>query len=490
MSKSTQIGKLLKFCLFLIITLVAVVGFLFFAIQPPKLHVPKKADLTLTNLTIWNPGSVATAMQTIRISDGVIIDINSLQTNSPSEICDGCYAVPGLIDAHVHTPPSIAVGNRELFSLLYLQYGVTTIRDLGQLDEDLPVLKDKLKTGKLAGPRMYHCGRILDGDPPNVPGSILVENAEEGRRAVAAHKRSGVDCIKIYGNLSPDAYKGVSEAAFQLGLPLVGHTPNTLSFHDIQNFESQHYTGIPYLTKSAPKDRAYRSRDLIDMSPNEIDDVLQVMAENNISFLPTNANAMSRLTVSDEERFPPSDGFQHLPEFWQIAWPSIVSHPETEAEIQTELEVQPYAASFIRKAYESGIDVLVGTDVIMPYVIPGESLHQQLEFMSQALGSDEKALQAVTKLNGHHIDSGKIGEISVGSYADILLFRDDPRGDLTSIQNWEYAILDGRVYRRQDVDAAVEKFSKHFRGPIYSKVMNTAYGFLAGDYEDSEVSKH
>ena len=109
MFKSAQIGKFLKLCLFLIIILVGVFGFLFFAIQPPKLHVPKKADLTLTNLTIWNPGSMATARQTIRISDGVIIDITSLQTNSPSKICDGCYAVPGLIDAHVHTPPSIAV---------------------------------------------------------------------------------------------------------------------------------------------------------------------------------------------------------------------------------------------------------------------------------------------------------------------------------------------------------------------------------------------
>jgi len=458
MIRRLKLRNFLLVFLGLILALIAFFSCLYVAIQPPKLQVPQKTDITLSNLTIWNPGSESVARQTLKISDGVIIDIEVSKADTQNTICDGCYAMPGLIDAHVHTPPSLAIGNQELFSLLYLQYGVTTVRDLGQFDDSLPKLIRQLKTGKLVGPRMYHCGRIVDGNPVSVPGAILAESAKDGRRIVAAHADQGVDCIKVYGNLSPEAFKGVSEEAKRLELPLIGHTPNAMSFHDIQNFESQHYTGIPYLTKSAPKNWAYKSQDLIDMTPSDIDAVLKVMAENNISFLPTNANLISRLTVSDIERFAPSEGFQHLPEFWEIAWPSVVSYPETEAEIQTELEAQPYALSFIRKAHDSGIDVLVGTDVIMPYVIPGESLHQQLELMSQALGSSEKALQAVTQTNGQHIHPGKIGEIAIGAYADILLFKSDPRNDLTSL--------------------------------LYSRVMSIAYGFLAGDYENSEVSQH
>jgi len=490
MFRSLPVRKLLTYFSCLIIALIAVSIFLYIAIQPPKLPVPKKQDLTLSNITIWNPGSNIIAGQTIKISEGIITDNKQSQLNEFNSICDDCYAMPGLIDAHVHTPPSLAIGNQELFSLLYLQYGVTTVRDLGQFDGSLPKLIKKLKTGKLAGPRMYHCGRIFDGSPVSVPGAILVKGAEDGKRAVIEHASQNVDCIKIYGNLSPDAFKSISEETTRIGLPLIGHTPNAMSFNDIQNFESQHYTGVPYLTKPAPKDRAYRNQDLIDMTSTDIDVVLEVMKTNNISFLPTNANLMSRLTVSDIERFPPSEGFKHLPEFWEIAWPSVVSHPEGKDEIQTELDAQPYAFSFIQKAHERGIDVLVGTDVIMPYVIPGEALHQQLELMSEALGSNEKALQAATYTNGEHINSGKIGKISLNAYADILLFKTDPRNDLGSIKNWDYAIIDGRLYTREDVDAAVDKFDKHFRGSLYSKVMNTAYSFLAGDYEDSEVSKH
>jgi len=473
-------------------------AYIYAALQPPKLAVPPQKNLTLSNLTIWNPGSDKMVSQTLNIKDGLITDIRPSQGSDTAGFCDGCFAMPGLIDAHVHTPPSIAIGNRELFSLLYLRHGVTSIRDLGQLDADLPDLVDRIASGKLAGPRMYRCGPILDGDPPSVPGAVLVKTAAEGRRAVDDLAASGVNCIKIYGNLSPDAFKGVSGAARNFGLPLIGHTPNSLSFNDIQNFESQHHTGIPYLTKPAPKDRAYKSQDMIDMSPADMDAVIQVMLDNKITFLPTNANGMSRLTVSDPARFPASEGFKHLPEFWEIAWPSIISHPETDAEIATELEALPVTKAFMRKARERGVDVLAGTDVIMPYVIPGESIYQQLGIMADAFGSNPEALKAATRINGRHIDRGKIGEITIGAYADLLLFSDDPgndmrdniSNDLAAILNWDYAILDGRVYERGDVEAAVEKFDRHFRGRLYSKVMGTAYGFLASDYEDSEVSKH
>lgn len=428
--------------------------------------------------------------QTLQISNGLITDIRPSSEADKSSICDGCFAMPGLIDAHIHTPPSIAIGNRQLFSLLYLQHGVTTVRDLGQLDDDLPELIEKLNTGKLVGPRMYHCGPIIDGKPPSLPGAISVTTAQEGRRIVTEHNSRGVDCIKVYGNLSSEAFKGVSEEAEKLGLPFIGHTPSAISLLDIKNFESQHYTGIPYLTKAAPKDRAYKPQDLIDMTPRDVEAVLKVMAENNISFLPTNANALSRLTVSDSERFPPSSGFRHLPTFWEIAWPSIVSYPETKEEIDADLKAIPAGLSFIRKAHEANVDVLVGTDVIMPYVIPGESLFQQLELMSQALGSDELALQAATQINGRHIDKGKIGEILIGANADILLFKQDPRGDLSNVQNWDYAIVGGRIYTREDIDSNVERYGKHFRSSLYTTVITTAYGFIGGEYEDSEVAKH
>lgn len=489
-----QIGSTLKRVVYILLGLILLLALLllvvYYSIQPPTLSVPDQKDLVISNVSIWNPGSDINEKQTVTISNGRITAIRPTIDSDPESLCDGCYIMPGLIDAHIHTPPALAIGNQELFSLLYLKYGVTTVRDLGQFDDSLPELKDRLNQGKLVGPRMYHAGFIIDGDPIGPPGAILTMTEEEGKQIVRRQAASGVDCIKVYGNLPPQALKGVASEAKRLGLPLIGHMPNAVSFKDITNFESQHYTGIPYLNKPAPKGWAYKSQDLIDMTPEAMDSVVQVMNANNISFLPTNANGLSRLTISDPKRFPPSEGFQYLPEFWEVAWPSIVSYPETEAEIQTDLNAIPAGLSFIQLAHNGGVDVLVGTDVVMPYVIPGESLHQQLALMTQALGSSELALEAATKTNGAHIDPDQIGTIAVGAYADMLIFNQDPRGALSKIQNWNYIITDGRIHTREGIDQSVEHYRKHFRGPLYSFVLNMAYSFLAGDYEDSGVTKH
>ena len=460
------------------------------AIQAPKLNVPEQVDRVFSNLTVWNPGSDIQTEQSLHISDGQIIDIKPTSSSDPKSICDGCFVMPGLIDAHIHTPPKLAFGNQELFSLLYLKYGVTTVRDLGQLDDSVPKLKARLNSGKLVGPNMYSCGAILDGDPPFFDSYRVILNQDDGRKAVQENANNGADCIKIYGNITPDALKGVTEEAKRLGLPLIGHTPRGTSLADVTDFEVQHYTGIPYLNKPAPKDWAYRSQDLIDMTPAEIDAVLSVMAANNISFLPTNANAMSRLTASNKNRFPASEGFELVPEFWEIAWDSIISHPETKAEIQTSLNAMPVALSFIRKAHDSGVDVLVGTDVVMPYVIPGESLHQQITLMSQALGTSELALKAATLTNGQHIDEGRIGKVVVGAKASLLFFKTDPRGDLSNIPNWDYLMVEGRFYTRDEIDVAVEQYRQHFRGKLYSKTLNIAYGFLAPETDKAETSPH
>lgn len=488
--RELEMKAVIKFGLGLTASLVGLTILISSALTPPRISVPTSERHVFANVTVYNPGEPIIPNQTIIVDKGLLVDIRPAVSEGGSTLCDGCFVMPGLIDAHVHTPPEIAFGNQELFSLLYLKYGVTTVRDLGQLDDSVPNLKARLNSGKLVGPHMYSCGAILDGDPPFFSSYRVVLNHEAGRNAVQENASNGADCIKVYGNISPDALKGVTEEAKRLGLPLIGHTPRGTSLSDVADFEVQHFTGIPYLDEPAPKDWAYRSQDLIDMTFAEIDDVLAVMVTNNISFLPTNANAMSRLTASDKSRFPASEGFALVPEFWEIAWDSIISHPETEAEIQTDLRAMPFALSFIRKAHDSGVDVLVGTDVIMPYVIPGESMHQQLALMAQALGTPDMALKAATLTNGQHIDKGRVGKVAVGAKASLLFFKNDPRSDLSNIPNWDYLMVEGRLYTRDEIDAAVERYRQHFRGNLYSKIMNIAYGFLAPDTEGSEPFPH
>ncbi len=467
--------------LFLIVLLSIIV--LYAAITPPNIKVPKQEDRIISGVTIWNPGETARQNQTIIIKQGMISEIRDTLSSDDVSLCKDCYVMPGLIDAHVHTPPRLAIGNQRLFSLLYLHYGVTSVRDTGQIDYSVSKLDSQISSGKIAGPRMYRCGPALDGSSPSFSGARSVNNEIEGRAIVQALSATGVDCIKVYDQLPASSFKGISAEAKKNGLPLVGHTPHSTKLSQITNFEVQHYTGIPYLNNAPPNGFAYLSQDLIDMSDAEIDEVIQLMKSNDISFLPTIANAKARLIVSAPERFKATKGVSHLPVFWQIAWPVIVDHAQTDEQITTELEAIPYALSFAAKARNNGIDVLVGTDVVMPYMVPGESIHLEIDILSKAFGSREMALQAATKINGQHIGQGKIGHLHIGAFADMLILKTDPRNDRLAPQSWSYLIVDGRLYNRTDMNKAIAKYDRHFNGEIYNSVFNFVYSkMLSSEY--------
>lgn len=451
------------------------------ALIPPHIPVPATEDHVISNVTIYNPSEPVLPNQTIIVRDGIITDIRPTVPSDGPALCENCFAMPGLIDAHVHTPPKLAIGNQKLFSLLYLKYGVTSVRDLGQIDNSTPKLAARLNAGKIAGPRMYRCGRILDGDSPTISGARSVVTREAGIMAVKDAAQGGVDCIKVYTYLPADAFEGVALEAERQNLPLVGHTPHAVNLSAISNFESQHFTGIPYIFREPTTGWDYKSTDLLEMDSAEIAKIVQIMRTGNISFLPTTANGFARLTVADPDRFPPTAGAAHLPKVWSAIWPNIVSHAQTDDEIETDLRGIKKTQEFIRTAHEGGIDILVGSDVLMPYVIPGESLHLQIGILADAFGDLDAALMAATKINGAHIDPGKVGRIIRGAHADILLLQNDPRETLDAVLRWEYLLVGGRLYARQEIDAAVEKYDRHFNSGFYNSVMQAAYSMFMSE---------
>jgi hypothetical protein len=386
----------------------------------------------------------------------------------------------------VHTPPQLAIGNQRLFSLLHLKYGVTSVRDMGQTDDSIAGLHGDLAGGRIAGPRMYRCGPVLDGDNPSWPSALSVVDAAQAISAVKRLKSEGANCIKTYTGLPKAAFDAAAAEAQRQGLPLVGHTPHAVNLRDVSDFEVQHFTGIPYLRKPPPKGFDYRSQDVSAMTEADIAEVIALMKARRISILPTQANQKARLTASNRQRFPPTEGLRHLPAFWEQAWPMIVAHPETDEAIAEDLDGIAAELAFVGKARLAGIDVLAGTDVVMPYLVPGESLHLQLAMLSDAFGGDEAALAAATGVNGRHVDRGKVGRIAVGSFADLLILHKDSRLDLAAVQDWQFLMVGARMYERGQIDAAVESYDQHFRGAYYETVMNGLVGILASSFGRAE----
>ncbi len=455
----------------------------YWALLPPTVPVPERSDAVISGVRVLNPGKPLLSGQTIVVSGGRIVEIRPVRDGDPDPVCDGCFVMPGLIDAHVHTPPRIAVGNQELFALLFLAYGVTSVRDVGQSEDSIAALAKRLNTGALVGPHMYRCGPIIESPPTSWPLAKVVTTAEEGTAAVEELAADGVDCIKVYNELKPEPFHAITSAARAADLPVIGHVPHAILIDQLSDFESQHFTGVPYLTRPRPPHGTdFQDTDVQAMGKTEVERVFEIARQNNLSFTPTLANLSLRLIASDRTRFPPTDGARYLPEFWAGAWNLIAGHPDTEAAIQMRIATQPLIRALAATARDKGVDILAGTDTLMPWVVPGEAVHLEIAALAQAFGDNEAALEAATAVNGRHIDSGAIGVLQVGARADMLLLRNDPRQNLDALRQWEVLYTDGRSYKRADVDGWLQSYEQHFKGGFYSAVMGTAISWVVGDY--------
>lgn len=451
-------------------------------LNPPRIEVPSQADAVISGVTVLNPGVSRSANQTIVVKGGKVVEVRARIASDPPPICDGCIAMPGLIDAHIHSPPRLAFGNQELFSLLYIAHGVTSVRDVGAIDDSVGSLVARTNSGQLLGPHMYWCGPVLESQPLSFGAARSVETEQEGRAAVLELADKVVDCIKTYNNLSPEAYRGIRAAAAERGLPVIGHVPHRVGIANIRDFESQHLTGLPYVASGTPPINGdFRDADWLAMTDEQIDAALIAARDRNISFLPTLANGRARLTASDPKRFPPTPGARHLPKVWFEAWSSqstIASHPTGEGIAQREARLPRFSA-ITGRARALGIDILAGTDTLMPYVVPGESLHLEIAELAGAFGDNEAALAAATTLNGRHIDSGVIGVIAAGARADILLLPADPVANLSALSDWRIVFADGRRYDRAKVDRAVTRYNRHFQSVFYAVPMQWASRFAS-----------
>src|SRR5262245_61295640 len=150
----------------------------------------------------------------------------------------GGYLIPGLWDMHVHSVANVAldksndaVAAQNWHFPLFLAHGVTGVRNMNDGTADLTLaltksVKRRLAAGDLPGPpRFLSAGPSLDGDPPLGSNSFVVRNAAEARAAVDQLAANGADLVKVYENLSREAYFAIVDEARQKGIPVDGHIP-------------------------------------------------------------------------------------------------------------------------------------------------------------------------------------------------------------------------------------------------------------------------
>jgi len=452
--------------------------------RPPQALPEREPGARIEGVTVVEPGRARTPGRTLVIEGDRIARVEA--AGGAGGPFAGAFALPGLVDMHVHLPPAMGWGGTEAFGFLFLAHGVTSIREVGSLDGTSFEARRRVREGEAIGPRIFACGGFVDGPPPTWPNTRIARDAAEGRAAVEALAAEGADCIKAYQSLSAGALRGVREAAREKGLPVVGHVPHGVPYEEALLDDAQHLIGVPEKRVDAGLDfdRQMRVWDTVDAA--RIREVVDVVLEHDLANTPTLVvlEHMGHMDDYASQRRSPQASL--LPRFYR----DVVWHPQRGLPFLRRLDEDDFEAirnarakrmQVVKALHDAGARLHVGTDVSTPFVIPGVSMHEEMRLLHEAGIPAEDVFAMATRVAGASLGEPDLGTLAEGAPADVLLFREDPTRDLAALATLEGVVAGGRLYTRDEIEAGIRRWRAHYRGWAFDR-LSMLLGRLAVEY--------
>ena len=382
--------------------------------QPPRAPEPR---LAIVNVAVIDAtGSAVQHHKTVLVAGNRIEAILDAKAPIPkgSRVIrgDGRFLIPGLWDMHVH------LTERDLPILV--AYGVTSVRDMGNVLANVDVWRGKVAAGGLVGPHILRVGPILNGMEYG-PVQLAIENDVQARTAVRALKKAGVDAIKLHAALSRDAYFALVDEAKKQSIPFVGHVPRSVAPLEASNAgqASLEHMQTIFEGQFPPK-------------PDSEPALFAAFAKNGTAFDPT----LVAYRGSTEPQNVDPDLLQKYPDL-------IAGRKQFFARF----------VELVGMMNREHVTLLAGTDLSpnFKWISPGASLHDELELLVAAGLSPLEALQAATRNPGRlvHIDAGTI---EVGKRADLVLLDANPLEDIRNARKIHAVVLDGKLLDRARLD--------------------------------------
>ncbi|MGA6991630.1 MAG: amidohydrolase family protein [Nitrososphaeraceae archaeon] len=343
------------------------------------------------------------------------------------------YIVPGLFDMHAHIAGvrknSYDQATSENMLEMLLKYGITTVRNPGGPTNETVHLREEVLNRNLSGPEIFTAGRLLN--TPEFPIPFVekqVYTEEEVREEVRNQATAGVDYIKLYVGLKPDLVKAAVDEAHRQGIKVIGHLYLT-SWTDAANL------GIDFLTHGVPvspfllpedKQRIFNRTgggpfdhslwlDLVDLDSIEIRNMIESLVQNQIPVDPT-LNVYEAIFVRQSFADPQNEQ----------RWSKVLQ--------------------LTKMMHDRGVKILSGTDIPNFELVPGESLHHELELLVEAGINTSDVIKIATKNGAEALNlMNQTGTIEPGKQADILILSANPVEDIENTKRIEAVISNGRI---------------------------------------------
>lgn len=370
----------------------------------------------------------------------------------------GKYLMPGLVDAHFHLQ-----GNDDDLHLsrMLVGCGITSVLNLYGTPQVLE-LRRRIAGREIVGPSIYTSGPYISDAPRWQP------EADEVERLVVEQKRAGYDLIKTHGDFSREAFRRLFAVARREGLKVIGHAPRNLGVapmfeermdavaHAEEFLYAYFFFGAPDLSGA---DAETRNR-FLSAAGARVPELATSVAKAQVWVVP-NLVAYKMIVEQGKDlaavlRRPE---IKYLPPRLAAEWQPGHNRydrkysPETAAHMTWRFELLSTLTGALRQA---GVRLMAGSDAPIPGVLPGLSLHEELELLVAAGLTPHEALRTATANPAEFLGrAGEFGTLTVGARADMLLLERDPLLDVSNVTQPLGVMVGGRWFARAALDELV-----------------------------------
>jgi len=405
-------------------------------------------------------GAPAREDQTIAVSGGKIqalgdAALTEVPAGARTMEMRGYTVIPGLVGMHDHIfyPAAPAHYNTLDFSAprLYLAGGVTTIRTTGSLEPYTEVnLKKAIDAGRVPGPKMHVTSPYLEG-----PGAFTLQMHElagpdEARRMVRYWAEEGISDFKAYTNITRAELAAAVEEVHKRGMKITGHLCSigfreaaALGIDDLEHgllVDTEFFPGKKPDTCPASRD-AREALLKLDVSGAAIQETIRDLVAHKVAITST----LPVFEISVPGRPPVQQRvLDAMASDVRIAYLTqrarIGESRDTPA-----LSLLKKEMEFERAFVKAGGLLLAGPDPTgYGGVVPGFGDQREIELLVEAGFTPVEAIRIATRNGAQYLGVlDRVGTLSAGRQADMVLIKGNPAKDIADIANVEIVFKDG-----------------------------------------------
>tara|TARA_B100000035_G_scaffold97109_1_gene82408 strand:+ start:2907 stop:4301 length:1395 start_codon:yes stop_codon:yes gene_type:complete len=435
--------------------------------------------ILIHNVNVIDPLDGISKNTNVEISNNKISSVGKKTSFFYSKKIDGSgkYLIPGLWDSHVHL-----YFDQELakdMPMLFLKFGITSIRDTGGDFNFLDSIKKLSEKYSKSYPRLKISGPLIDGKfnvyngerLPNL--SVKTENVKETENVVNKLIASGADFLKAYEMLSPEQFEIIMKIAKKKKINVTGHIPLSMDIETASNLGLNSLEHIKNLELWATKDKnellkvrrgmmkntrnlsglnlrgmihnTQKNYAINNLDKDETIKIYEALAKNNTWQIPT----ISIYKVPIYKIFKDDywiENLKYLPEKTREIWEERINFSNKNINPKQK-DFSDWVQRTTKEMHDYGIEFMAGTDSPLGFLIPGFSLHIELELLVESGMSELDAIKTATINPSRYFNmENYLGLIKEGYIADLILLNTNPLENIKNTLDISLVVKDGKVY--------------------------------------------